>query len=84
VNVGAKHHQHCSAHVLGPPPSSEDRENLIAEEVVEFLSALFDNRILLWETPNHRIGGWIRVQDTPSHPPEQGEKRWALWSGPLV
>jgi len=60
--------------------SLEQHEEAIAEAVVDFLEALFDNQIVLWGS--HKCsGGWHRIgADNPIW--AKDVKRY-LWSGPL-
>ena len=60
----------------------EEREKIITEDVVEFLKALFSNRVLLHTTPDNRVGGWSRL-DLQDGPVELSPSaRYFLWSKP--
>jgi hypothetical protein len=62
--------------------SETERDSLITEDVIEFLRALFSDRVLLDTTDDNRIGGWTRldlhegpIEFSPNH-------RYFLWSRP--
>jgi hypothetical protein len=56
----------------------------VTEMVVDFLDALFANRVVLWCSKDRRSGGW-RVTDQPvtTAPLELSEEVF-VWSGPLA
>lgn len=64
--------------------SQEEREMIIAEDVVGFLRALFSDRVLLFTSPDNRIGGWSRL-DHGDGPVQLGANRkYYLWSKPYT
>ncbi|MHB1309248.1 MAG: hypothetical protein ACYC23_19390 [Limisphaerales bacterium] len=62
--------------------SQEQREIAVTEDVISFLEALFADRVLLHTAPDHRMGGWTRL-DLHDGPVELSpEQRYYLWSKP--
>lgn len=56
----------------------------VTEMVIDFLDALFSNRVVLWCSHDRRSGGW-RVFDEPvSTAPSDVSGDVFVWSGPLV
>jgi hypothetical protein len=62
--------------------SEAERDAWVTERVIEFLRALFSDRVLLSTSANNRIGGWTRldlrddpIELSPAH-------RYFLWSRP--
>jgi hypothetical protein len=51
-------HTHFNAY---PPASEAERAAIIAEDVVEFLKALFSDRVLLFVSSSGRGNGWTRL-----------------------
>lgn len=62
--------------------STVEREQRIAADVVDFLTALFSDRVVIVRILNGWSGGWHRLRDG-----EQPRRSWFweqfLWSGPL-
>lgn len=51
-------HAHFNAY---PPASEAERVEIIVEDVVDFLKALFSDRILLYANPSGGGNGWTRL-----------------------
>lgn len=79
VAIGTITHTHFSAHDPGLDPS--DTEAWISEQVLEFISELFADRIVVWCVPGH-AGGHHPV-DHPRRPIPPHAKV-CTWSGPLA
>ena len=71
---------------------AEVRTTLAAEEVAErgaadvlhFLSELFEDRVLLWKSPDGRSGGWCTIgSDGRFSLMDSGDETF-LWSGPVT
>lgn len=62
--------------------SEEERNQQIAEAVVDFLEALFDDRVLLFVNEDSRIGGWRRLDLTEDVGPLSPDYRHYFWSKP--
>ena len=66
-----------------PNISAEEAERTISETLVQFLEALFDDRVLLWKQPSGS-GGWRMLpgSDLP-HVRSDAGTQYYLWSGPI-
>src|SRR5262245_61486803 len=82
VFVGSIAHGHFDQFNSDAPPDQVAQS--IVEEVVEFLTALFADRVLLWSAPDGRSAGWqLPFEGTiPSDVPA-GASTW-VWSGPIT
>ncbi len=81
VEIGEITHGHFDAY---PSTTSEEEVTIeMANDVADFLKALFDDKVLLWTGPGGWSGGWQR-RDFAKEPSvfEQGT-RYYLWSGPI-
>src|SRR5262245_12838175 len=56
-------HGHFNAY--HEPSDAEQRDRSITQDVLDFLKALFNDRVLLHTSPNNRSGGWTRLKDGP-------------------
>lgn len=66
----------------GKTVSQQQREIAVTEDVISFLEALFADRVLLYTAPDHRMGGWTRL-DLHDGPDELSpDQRYYLWSKP--
>jgi hypothetical protein len=62
--------------------SEEQRDERVTEDVIDFLKALFSDRVLLYSSPDNRRGGWTRL-DSKHGPVELSpDLRYFLWSRP--
>jgi hypothetical protein len=62
--------------------TQEQREIVVTEDVISFLQALFADQVLLHTAPDHRMGGWTRL-DLQDGPVELSpDQRYYLWSRP--
>lgn len=62
--------------------SEVQRDQTVTEDVVDFLKALFSDRVLLHAGPDGRVGGWTRL-DLNDGPVELSpSERYFLWSRP--
>jgi hypothetical protein len=67
-------------------PESE-RDKWIAEAVIEFLDALFDDRVLFYRSPDRRGGGWqIHNEKIDRSRPVPGTEHYEcfVWSGSVA
>jgi hypothetical protein len=60
----------------------EEREKIIADNVVDFLKALFSDRVLLHTTAGNRIGGWTRLDLADGPAQLSPSAHYFLWSEP--
>ena len=58
----------------------QQRDRIIAEDVLNFLKALLNDRILLHTYANQQVGGWTRLKDGPVEFSQAC--RLFLWSRP--
>jgi hypothetical protein len=80
--VGRFTHGHFSCYE--PDVPEQERADIISDQVIEFLEALFDDRVIVWGT-HERGGGWTR-RDRPAgsdSASSSGHSRRFLWSGPI-
>ncbi|MBI5774133.1 MAG: hypothetical protein HZA89_10370 [Verrucomicrobia bacterium] len=62
--------------------SEGQRDEIITESVIDFLKALFSDRVLLHSSADNRTGGWTRL-DLEDGPVElSSSSRYFLWSRP--
>jgi hypothetical protein len=62
--------------------TDEEREKVIVEDVIEFLKALFSDRVLLHTSADHRTGGWMRL-DLEKEPIKLSPSQsYFLWTKP--
>jgi hypothetical protein len=64
--------------------SVEERERLIAERVIDFLEALFADLVLLYVSPDNRVGGSGRIDLMDESPRLTAGYRYYLWSRPYL
>jgi hypothetical protein len=62
--------------------TDEEREKVIVEDVIEFLKALFSDRVLLHTSADHRIGGWTRLDLAEEPIRLSPSESYFLWSKP--
>lgn len=81
VFVGRITHGHFGCYEEGLRP--EDRERWVADQVADFVSALFEDRVLLWSALG--AGGWEVRNDIVVDAPASwlGIRSWFVWSRPL-
>jgi len=60
----------------------EEREKIIVEDVLEFLKALFADRVLLHTSADHGVGGWTRLDSSEGPAQLSPSLRYFLWSKP--
>jgi hypothetical protein len=62
--------------------AEEQRDRIVTEKIVEFLKALFSDRVLLFTKGHNQVGGWSRL-DLMEGPVELWPSfRYFLWSRP--
>ena len=61
----------------------EDRRKRVVNDVVEFLAALFEDRVLLWAHAENGSGGFEVLETPPDRMPPDRDVNWYVWSGPL-
>lgn len=79
VEVEKITHGHLS--VYDNSLSQEAVHQRVSEFVLDFLDALFADKVLLWVSDDGQSGGWQRIDLAPEvSPPEEGGKFY-VWSG---
>jgi hypothetical protein len=64
--------------------SETQRAEMVTEDVIDFLKALFSDRVLLHSSADNRTGGWTRL-DLKDGPVELSPSlRYFLWSRPYT
>lgn len=64
--------------------SESQRDEIVTEDVIEFLRALFSDRVLLHCASDGRVGGWMRTDLAHDRPVELSKgQRYFLWSRPF-
>jgi hypothetical protein len=56
----------------------------VTELVIDFLDALFSDRVILWCSKDRRSGGWRVVDEVVSSAPIDSSRDIFVWSGPLT
>ena len=82
VRISIEHitHGHFATYEALP---SEDATAHVVSSVIEFLQALFEDRVLLWRAFGGSAGGW-RVYESRQAIPKRGLVRERfVWSGPV-
>lgn len=62
--------------------SDDEHERSTTGSVVGFLRELFADRVLLFRTPDRRMGGWQFLDMSPEVPPRETGCEYFVWSGP--
>lgn len=74
-------HFHCYDEEV---TEQDKKEKIIVQNVIDFLKALFSDRVLLFTNPNNRVGGYARL-DIGDGPMELSPSyRYFLWSKPYT
>ena len=60
----------------------EQHETTITADVLDFLEALFADRVLLYRTPSRSMGGWTRLDLSPESERIRRDREYFLWSRP--
>lgn len=64
--------------------SPEEEARIVSEDVIDFLKALFADRVLLHVRPDGRGGGWERLDLNDGPPQLDPSYRYYLWSRPFL
>ena len=64
--------------------SEAQKDEIVTEDVIDFLRALFSDRVLLHCTPDGPMGGWTRMDLAHDGPVELSpSQQYFLWSRPF-
>lgn len=61
--------------------NQEQIVDIVTEEVIEFLTEIFEDRILMWRT-QRGSGGCQYIEPGEHIDPPEAEANYFLWSGP--
>ncbi|HVX91577.1 MAG TPA: hypothetical protein VHC20_08310 [Candidatus Paceibacterota bacterium] len=78
VVIGRHTHSHFNPYDATLSP--DQLAQVVTDSVLQFLTDLFDDRVLIWSVPG-RSGGWTILPREPLRMPPDADK--FLWSGPL-
>ena len=81
VAIGDITHGHFACY--DETKDADAKRRFVVEGVVEFLGALFEDRVLLWSHVDGGSGGFEVLEVRPDRIPPDQDVRWFLWSGPL-
>lgn len=65
-------------------PTTEEREQRIAASVVDFLAALFADRVVAYRAIGGLAGGWSVLEEGKSLPLPSKVRSQYVWSGPIT
>jgi hypothetical protein len=60
----------------------DGRARSVCEAVTGFVAALLADRVLLYRSPDGRVGGWVRLDLLHDPHPRRPGYEYYLWSGP--
>jgi hypothetical protein len=78
--IGKISHGHFSVYENGLSP--EVIHQRIADNLLDFLEALFADKVLMWISDDEVSGGWQRIDLSPDISPPEPGGRFYFWSGP--
>jgi hypothetical protein len=81
MEIGKITHGHFDAY--GATLSEPERDKMVTEEVVNFLTELFADRVLLWVSESSKSGGWQMLGEKPPLACMREKGTYFLWSGPI-
>jgi hypothetical protein len=81
IYLGTISHGHFGCYEEGI--TEDERHQLIAEDVADFVRDLLSNRIVAMSTLGGRVGGWRRLSADEVSPSPSVLKRQYVWSHPI-
>ena len=81
VGIGEITHGHFNPY--DDSLTSEQIAKRVTEDVIEFLQALFNDRVLLWKSRDGGSGGWRILAHNTDGSLMEGDDLTYLWSGPV-
>jgi len=60
-----------------------EKEQIITEDVISFLVALFSDRVVLYRTPSKDMGGWTIIEHGFGDIEFVAGREYFVWSGPI-
>jgi hypothetical protein len=82
VDIEKITHGHFSQHDATLP--NDEKAKMITKDVIEFLKALFSDRVVLFSAADNRYGGWTRLDLEGSPVGLSPSDRSFLWSRPYT
>ena len=64
--------------------NTEEKEQIITEDVVSFLVTLFSDRVVLYRTSSKGIGGWAVIEQGVKDIEFVAGREYFVWSGPIT
>ena len=64
--------------------NTEEKEQIITEDVVSFLVTLFSDRVVLYRTSSEGIGGWAVIEQGVKDIEFVAGREYFVWSGPIT
>ena len=64
--------------------NTEEKEQVITEDVISFLVTLFSDRVVLYRTSSKGIGGWAVIEQGVKDIEFIAGREYFVWSGPIT
>ena len=64
--------------------NTEEKEQIITEDVISFLVTLFSDRVVLYRTSSKGIGGWTVIEQGVKDIEFVAGREYFVWSGPIT
>ena len=64
--------------------NTEEKEQIITEDVISFLVTLFSDRVVLYRTSSKGMGGWTLIEQGVKDIEFIAGREYFVWSGPIT
>ncbi|HEY5743730.1 MAG TPA: hypothetical protein VIS99_14445 [Terrimicrobiaceae bacterium] len=64
--------------------NTEEKEQIITEDVISFLVTLFSDRVVLYRTSSKGMGGWTVIEQGVKDIEFTAGREYFVWSGPIT
>ena len=64
--------------------NTEEKEQIITEDVISFLVTLFSDRVVLYRTSSKSMGGWTVIEQGVKDIEFVAGREYFVWSGPIT
>jgi hypothetical protein len=64
--------------------NTEEKEQIITEDVISFLVTLFSDRVVLYRTSSKSMGGWTVIEQGVKDIEFVAGREYFAWSGPIT
>ena len=64
--------------------NTEEKEQIITEDVISFLVTLFSDRVVLYRTFSKGMGGWTVIEQGVKDIEFVAGREYFVWSGPIT